>query len=119
VPDASPPARGVRLDWSQLPRRILAAVEHELGGRVVQALTQPEGFSPAIAARLRTDTGSRAFLKAVPPGPNPDAPWIYRRELSDTMLYRVAARVWAALDDGPDGICLDADGAVWAASMKR
>jgi len=35
------------------------------------------------------------------------------------MLYRVAARVWAALDDGPDGICLDADGAVWAASMKR
>lgn len=77
MPDASPPARGVRLDWSQLPRRILAAVEHELGGPGgcrLPALTQPEGFSPAIAARLRTDTGSRAFLKAVPPGPNPDAP---------------------------------------------
>jgi sugar lactone lactonase YvrE len=26
-------------------------------------------------------------------------------------------RVWAALDNGPDGICLDTSGAVWAASM--
>ena len=28
-------------------------------------------------------------------------------------------RVWADLDHGPDGICLDADSAVWAASMAR
>jgi sugar lactone lactonase YvrE len=28
-------------------------------------------------------------------------------------------RVWADLEDGPDGICLDTDGAVWAASMRR
>ena len=28
-------------------------------------------------------------------------------------------RVWADLEHGPDGICLDADSAVWAASMAR
>jgi sugar lactone lactonase YvrE len=28
-------------------------------------------------------------------------------------------RVWASLESPPDGICLDADGAVWAASMGR
>jgi sugar lactone lactonase YvrE len=28
-------------------------------------------------------------------------------------------RVWAAMDDGPDGICLDPSGAVWAGSMNN
>jgi sugar lactone lactonase YvrE len=28
-------------------------------------------------------------------------------------------RVWADLEHGPDGICLDAEGAVWTASMAR
>jgi hypothetical protein len=101
-----PSARGARLDWSAMPQRLQAAVAEQLGGAVVEAVTQPEGFSPAVAARVRTEAGARAFVKAVPPDVNPDTPNIYRREIAvvrelpdDLPRPRL---VWS-LDEGPDG----------------
>jgi hypothetical protein len=54
---------------------------------VVEAVTQPTGFSPGLAARLRLADGRRAFVKAVGPEPNPDSPGFHRTE----------ARIMAAL----------------------
>ena len=58
-----------------------------MGARVVEAVTQPTGFSPGLAARLHLEDGRRVFLKAVSQAANPDTPDIHRRE----------ARVLAAL----------------------
>lgn len=57
-----------------------AELEARLGARVVEAVTQPQGFSPGLAARLRLDDGRRVFLKAVHETANPDSPSIHRRE---------------------------------------
>ncbi|HUZ26475.1 MAG TPA: aminoglycoside phosphotransferase family protein [Streptosporangiaceae bacterium] len=71
---------GTRLPWAQVPAGLRLAAEQQLGGAVVEAITQPGGFSPGAAARLRLDTGRRAFAKAVGPELNPDSPGIYRME---------------------------------------
>jgi aminoglycoside phosphotransferase (APT) family kinase protein len=75
-----PPAAGVRLAWSSVPARLREAVEDRLGAPVTEAVTQPGGFSPGVAARLTTATGTRAFVKAVGPEPNPQSPDIHRAE---------------------------------------
>lgn len=85
-----PPAGGVRLPWTAVPAHLRLAVETHLGDRVTEAVTQPGGFSPGVAARLRLAGGGRAFVKAVGPEPNPDSPGIHRAE----------ARVAAALPSG-------------------
>ncbi|WP_221890958.1 phosphotransferase [Microbispora sp. KK1-11] len=82
-----PPAGGVRLPWTAVPAHLRLAVELRLGDRVTEAVTQPGGFSPGVAARLRLAGGGRAFVKAVGPEPNPVSPGIHRSE----------ARVAAAL----------------------
>ncbi|MHB8587809.1 MAG: phosphotransferase family protein [Candidatus Dormibacteraceae bacterium] len=82
-----PPAAGVRVHWESLPNTVRVAIEERLGGRVVEAVTQPGGFSPGLAARLRLDDGRRAFVKAVSETANPDSPEMHRRE----------ARILAAL----------------------
>ncbi|WP_188190961.1 aminoglycoside phosphotransferase family protein [Nonomuraea sp. SYSU D8015] len=69
------------MPWHEVHPAVRAAIEEFLGGRVVKAVTQPGGFSPAAAARLRTDGGRRAFVKAVGPEPNPDTVRLYRSEL--------------------------------------
>jgi Phosphotransferase enzyme family len=98
-----PPAEGSRLPWSAIPAPLRAAVERRLGGRVVTAITQPGGFSPGVAARLRLDDGRRAFVKAVG-DINPDSPGIHRAE----------AGIAAALPPGTPAPrllgCIDADG---------
>ena len=101
-----PPDRGVRLDWSEMPRRVRSEIERWLGGAVVDAATQPTGFSPGVAARLTTDDGRRAFVKAVGPEPNAIAPKLHRREISIvTALPRTAPvpRLLWSCDEGEDG----------------
>jgi hypothetical protein len=100
---AAPPAEGSRLPWTAIPVHLRALVERQLGGRVVRAVTQPGGFSPGVAARLRLADGRRAFVKAVG-DVNPDSPGIHRAE----------ARIAAALPPGTPAPrllgCIDADG---------
>jgi hypothetical protein len=86
---APPPATGRRLPWTAIPASLRAAVADELGARVVAAESQPGGFSPGVAARLRLAGGARAFIKAVG-DINPESPGIHRAE----------ARVAAALPPG-------------------
>jgi len=56
------------------------AIEERIGDRVVEAVTQPGGFSPGLAARVRTRYGRRCFVKAVSEAANPDSPALHRRE---------------------------------------
>ena len=51
-----------------------------VGWEVVEAITQPGGFSPGLAARLRLSDGRRVFVKAVSGAANPDTPGIHRQE---------------------------------------
>src|SRR2546428_10932680 len=74
-----PPAEGVRVHWEQLPQAVRSAIEERIGGRVVEAITQPGGFSPGLAARLRTRNGRRLFFKAVSVQANPETPSPHRR----------------------------------------
>jgi hypothetical protein len=76
---APPPAAGQRLPWSAIPEGLRAEVERQLGGRVTDAVTQPGGFSPGVAARVVLEDGSRVFVKAVG-DINPDSPDIHRAE---------------------------------------
>jgi aminoglycoside phosphotransferase (APT) family kinase protein len=101
-----PPAAGVRLDWLELPARVRAAVEDWLESTVVSATTQPGGFSPGVAARLRTTDGRRVFVKVVGPEPLPSAPRIHRREASIVAALPAEApvpRLLWSYDEGDGG----------------
>ncbi|XVQ82644.1 aminoglycoside phosphotransferase family protein [Microbispora siamensis] len=97
-----PPAGGVRLPWTAVPERLRLAVETHLGDRVTEAVTQPGGFSPGVAARLRLAGGGRAFVKAVGPEPNPVSPGIHRSEARVAAALPAAApapRLLASFDE--------------------
>ena len=48
-----PPATGQRVAWADVPDWLRDEVAAGLGGTVVEAVTQPGGFSPGVAVRLR------------------------------------------------------------------
>ncbi|WP_431935005.1 phosphotransferase [Micromonospora sp. RP3T] len=76
-----------RLHWHELPAHVRAAVETVLDDRVVAAESQPGGFSPGTADRVRTARGGQAFVKAVSPAQNRHTP----------AMHRAEARIAAAL----------------------
>ena len=76
-----------RLDWTQLPDSLHAALEYELGAAVVGVDNATGGFSPGFVASLRTADGTRAFVKAMA---NPGWRFLYERE----------ARIAPTLPDG-------------------
>jgi hypothetical protein len=98
-----PPAAGKRLPWTDIPAQLRAEVERQLGAPVVEAVTQPGGFSPGVAARLLLADGRRAFVKAVG-DLNPDSPRIHRAEA------RIAAALPASAPAPRLLGFLDADG---------
>jgi hypothetical protein len=69
---------------------------------VVQAATQPGGFSPGLAARLRLADGRRVFVKAA--GPDPDTPALHRAEAQITAALPATAPsprlLWSYDDHG-------------------
>jgi aminoglycoside phosphotransferase (APT) family kinase protein len=75
-----PAAAGARVAWEALPAAVRAAIEEVCGAPVVEARTQPGGFSPGVAARLRCADGTRCFVKAVSAEANPLSPRLHRRE---------------------------------------
>ena len=85
---SAPPAEGARVAWQDVPQPVRGAIERVCGAPVIEARTQPGGFSPGVAARVRCADGTRCFVKAVSAELNPDAPRLHRRE----------ARVLAELD---------------------
>jgi aminoglycoside phosphotransferase (APT) family kinase protein len=92
VSSSSPvPAKGVRVPWEEVPAEVRVELEARMGSSVVEALTQPHGFSPGLAARLRLADGRRIFVKAVSETANPDSPDIHRREARILNALPVAA----------------------------
>lgn len=75
-----------------------------MGAPVLQAVTQPGGFSPGLAARLRLADGRRVFVKAVSEAANPDSPSMHRREARVVAALPVSAPVprllWSYDRDG-------------------
>lgn len=101
--DVGPVAGGVRLPWADVPEALHGWVEAFLGSPVVQAQTQPGGFSPGVAARLRCADGSRAFVKAVSSLANPRSPDMHRAEARIGGSLPTSApvpRLLASYDDG-------------------
>jgi aminoglycoside phosphotransferase (APT) family kinase protein len=105
-PTSPPPATGVRLPWEALPARVRRAIEAWLGSPVVAARTQSGGFSPGLAARLRTAAGRRIFAKVIGPEPNPYAPAFHRREARIVGALPPGVpvpRLLGVHDEGPEG----------------
>jgi aminoglycoside phosphotransferase (APT) family kinase protein len=84
----APPAEGARVDWQDVPENLRGAIEGVCGAPVIEARTQPGGFSPGVAARVRCADGTRYFVKAASGDINADSPRLHRQE----------ARVLADLD---------------------
>ena len=75
-----PPAVGVRVAWEDVPAHVRAAIEEICGCPVVEARTQPGGFSPGVAARVVCADQTRHFVKAVSAEANPRSVEIHRQE---------------------------------------
>ncbi|SEQ06281.1 Phosphotransferase enzyme family protein [Microlunatus flavus] len=108
-------AAGVRVAWSDLPASVRAGVEAVLGSPVVEAVTQPGGFSPGSADRVRTADGGRAFVKAVSATANPRSPGLHRQEAAVTVALPRTAPVPTLLGVHDDGtwvalVLADVDG---------
>jgi aminoglycoside phosphotransferase (APT) family kinase protein len=76
----APPAEGARVAWQDVPENLRAAIGGVCGAAVTEAQTQPGGFSPGVAARIRCADGTRYFVKAASAEINPDAPRLHRQE---------------------------------------
>ena len=77
---SSPPAQGVRQQWSDMPEKIRNLIEKQLNAKVVDTETQSGGFSPGVAARLYTDDNRCVFLKAIGTELNPMSVNFHRKE---------------------------------------
>ena len=76
----APPAEGARIAWHDVPPPVRAAIEQVCGAPVIEARSQPGGFSPGVAARVRCADGTAWFVKAASTEVNADTPRMHRRE---------------------------------------
>jgi hypothetical protein len=86
-------AARVRIGWRDLPEAVRSRSEQVIGGRVVAAHSQPGGFSAGSADRVVTDSGRRAFVKAVTPEVNARSAELARQEMHITSAMPGAAPV--------------------------
>ncbi len=73
---------GVRTPYAAMPDQLLGWVDDELGAPVCRVIARTGGMSPAVAATVVTETGARAFVKAVSADINPDTPTHFRHEVA-------------------------------------
>lgn len=73
---------GARLAWAEVPAVVHDWVEEVLEAEVVDARSQPGGFSPGVAQRVVAANGWRGFVKAVSPVQNAGSPGLLRREVA-------------------------------------
>lgn len=93
----------LRAQWSTLPPVVTQWVEQELGGTVVSASTQANGFSSGSADRVRADNGRRAFVKAVSRDRNAGTFALHRREAAVMRMLPTQIRtpeLLSVFDDG-------------------
>src|SRR5438105_3217667 len=101
-----PPAQGLRLEWSAVPEQIRRAFERWAGSSVISANSQPHGFSPGVAARVRLADGRGLFVKGVGATPNAESPAIHRREARIVAALPAdvpVPRLRWSYDEGEDG----------------
>lgn len=87
-----------RLSWWDAPDKIRAEVERRLGSPIVEAVTQPGGFSPGVAALCVLDDGRNIFIKACSESINPMTAAMHRREVGVLDGLRSAAFVPRLID---------------------
>jgi aminoglycoside phosphotransferase len=93
----------LRLTWPDLPVSIHRVVETILGGGVVEAHSQANGYSPGSADRVCSANGKRAFVKAGSRERNPDTLDLLRRELAVLRILPDSVpgpRLLGSFDDG-------------------
>jgi aminoglycoside phosphotransferase (APT) family kinase protein len=87
-------AARTRIGWRELPAPVQSRIEQIIGGgRVVEARSQPGGFSPGTADRVRTTSGRRAFVKAVSSAINERSAVLARQEMRVTAALPAHAPV--------------------------
>ena len=106
---------GNRIGWADLPEPLRCALTERLGAAIVDEASQPGGFSPGLAARLRLADGRRVFVKAVGTQRNPHSPGMHRREIEILRALPPGLPVPTLLDSYDDGdwvalIITDIDG---------
>lgn len=92
-----------RQPFASLPARVLRWVARELGAAVGSAVTQPGGFSPGVAARVSTVSGSRAFVKAIATSRHAFTAGLHRSEIRAMTAIpptSMLPRLYATYDDG-------------------
>jgi len=105
----SVPAEGARVAWQDVPESVRTAIEEVCGAAVIEARTQPGGFSPGLAARVRCADGARWFVKAASAELNPDTPRMHRQEATvlgdlDPLILAErlpVPRLWGTVEHGP------------------
>jgi hypothetical protein len=100
---STPEVSSPRISWAEVPPRVRAAVDRELGSPIAAAVSQHGGFSPGTAVRVVCEDGRRAFVKAVGLSLNPDSPGLHRAEIAVMSLLPgdlPAPRLLASYDDG-------------------
>lgn len=98
-----PLGSGRRLDWHDVPRHVQRQIELIADDAVVDAVSQPGGFSPGLAARLELADGRRVFAKAVDAERQPIEAEFHRRESATAAALPASApapRLLGSHDDG-------------------
>src|SRR5689334_11408944 len=90
-----------RISWWELPGHVRIAAEASIGSAVVEAVSQPGGYSAGAAARVQLANGRRAFVKALSVDIHAASVNLYRNEAA-VMPYLSAGLPVPRLLDAHD-----------------